>query len=101
MKKTTYVREWRSPREVSGMKRAIVVELDEPISIFGHDGESRYLCVIATQFPEYARVNAYHIDEDGRGLSVIPLVEGWNTLSLRETMTEAGYDVSSWPENIA
>lgn len=105
MKKTTYVREWnpgRPNQRSSGTKRAIIVRLDEFVTFLGLAGpdKSDLLCVIATQFPEYARVDAYHVDERGEALSVVPLVEKWNTLSLRETMTEAGYDVSSWPKEI-
>lgn len=103
--KTTYVREWspnRPNQRSTGTKRAIIVHLDETMTFLGLAGpdKSHLLCVIATQFHDRSRVNAYHVDERGEALSVIPLVEKWNTLSLRETMTEAGYDVSSWPENI-
>ena len=104
-KKLTYVREWKPRRpnqRSSGTLRAIIVRLDEPVEFLGLAGpdKSGFLCVIATQFHDRSRVDAYHVDERGDALSIVFLVEKWNTVSLRETMTEAGYDVSSWPKDI-
>lgn len=106
MKKATYLREWPGINN-KRLERAIIVEVEEPIVFLGLEGpdESRFLCVIATRFsaahvPGRDRASVYHVDSDGRPLSIIPLAEKHDTLSLREVMTEAGYDVSSWPEEI-
>ena len=107
MKKATFVRRW--PHGTSeATAAAIIIEIEEPITFLDitfipkqpTEMQSRFLAAAATRFPGFNRVSVYPCDVEGRALSIIPVVEEKGTLSIREVMTEAGYDVSSWPEEI-
>lgn len=101
MKKATYLRD-QPHRKLAETEASIVIELDEPVEFLGITGptESRFLAAIATRFPTHNRVSVYPCDAEGRALTIIPADEKKGTLSIREVMSEAGYDVSSWPEDV-
>lgn len=101
MKKATFVRHW--PHGTSeATAAAIIIELDEPVEFLGITGpaESRFLAAVATRFPGFDRVSVYPCDAEGNAKTIVPFAEKKGTLSIREVMSEAGYDVSSWPEEI-
>ena len=107
MKKATFLRHW--PHRTSGATdAAIIIQVEEPVVFLDitfipkkpTETQSRFLAAAATRFPGYNRVSVYPCDAEGRALTIVPFAEKKGTLSIREVMTEAGYDVSSWPEEV-
>ena len=107
MKKATFVRHWPhgTSRETDA---AIIIEVEEPIAFLDitfiikqpTEMQSRFLAAVATRFPGFDRVSVYPCDAEGNAKTIVPFAEKEGTLSIREVMEEAGYDVSSWPEEI-
>ena len=107
MKKATFVRHWpHGTSEATAV--AIIIELDEPISFLSMtflrtqptEMQSRFLAAVATRFPGFDRVSVYPCDAEGNAKTIVPFAEKKGTLSIREVMSEVGYDVSSWPAEI-
>lgn len=107
MKKATFVRHW--PHGTSkATAAAIIIEVEEPIAFLDitfipkqpTEMQSRFLAAVATRFPGFNRVSVYPCDAEGNAKTIVPFAEKKGTLSIREVMAEAGYDVSSWPEEI-
>ena len=109
MRKATVVQVY-SAADLKRAGQAVLVKLDEPVE-YGYDDENttNYLYVSAATIAPVVGVYDYPIDEvylfpADRNGDVLDWMElhgsRRGTANIRETLTEAGYDVSSWPEEV-
>lgn len=101
MKKADIVRVYSAEESGRTRGQVVLVKLDEPIEYGDERKTTHYLYVSAAHIGRYEEVYLFPADKKGEVLSWLELDGSRRgTLSIRETMTEAGYDVSSWPEEI-
>lgn len=99
MKKTNILKIYGRGELASNVWQAVLVRVSEPVE-YGV-GRTRYLYVSAARVGRDDEVYLFPADKKGEVLSWLELYGSRRgTLSIRRTMAKAGYDVSSWPEEI-
>lgn len=100
MKKATVVQVYTRRQLPPNVRQAVLVKLDEPIE-YGDEKTTDHIYVSAAQVGRDDEVYIFPATGEGEVLDWLELDGSRRgTLSIREVMSEAGYDVSSWPEEI-
>lgn len=100
MKKVTIVQVYSADELGRERGQAVLARLEEPIE-YGDEKMTDHIIISAARVGETDEVYLFPADSLGAVLDWLE-IEGSQrgTLSIRQTMTEAGYDVSSWPEEV-
>lgn len=101
MKKADIVKVYGAEEMDRTRGQVVLVRTDEPVTYGDERTTTHYLYVSAAQVGRDDEVYIFPATEEGRVLSWLELCGSRRgTLSIRETMMDAGYDVSSWPEEV-
>lgn len=100
MRKATVVQVYSAADLGRPRGQTVLVKLDEPVE-YGDEKTTDHIYVSAATIGSIDEVYLFPADEDWEVLNWLEL-EGSRrgTLSIRETMTEAGYDISAWPKEV-